>query len=143
MATRGEAQQQTATITVPAGVAFNVTDVSVSTSGAPDPTRISFSVPKSFPGNMSLMISVKADAAAFSGSGSVHPDASAVSWTATATTGTASAGTLGSAAYTQVFRKNNPSSGSIDLRWTLRAIAAPRLRAGVHTLTMRWRIEAF
>jgi hypothetical protein len=135
--------QQTATVTLPVGVSFNVTDVSASTSGAPDPSRISFTVPKTFPSNQSLVISVRADAASFAGPGTVHPASSQASWTATATTGTVSGGTLSATAYTQVFRKNNPNSGSIDLRWTLGPIAAAGLRAGTHTLAVRWKIEAF
>ena len=34
-------------------------------------------------------------------------------------------------------------SGAFDMTWTLASIAAAGLRSGTHTLTVRWRLEAF
>ena len=58
--------------------------------------------------------------------------------------GQGSSGTLSSAAYTQVYQSHaNPHDGEVDMTWTLASIAASGLRAGTHSLTVRWRIEAF
>src|SRR4029079_19607842 len=75
------AAQETVNITIPAAVFFNVTDVSVSTSGALSPMRVSFS--NATLGSKSLRVSAQPDGAAFktpNGSGVSIP-ASKVSWT--------------------------------------------------------------
>jgi hypothetical protein len=144
---RSASAQQTATVTVPVGVAFNVVNVSSNTAGTPKPVQVSYSNCTGIPSNSALHVSVKADASTFSGPGSVHIATSSVSWTATTGSGTPSNGTLSSAAYTEVYRKNNPCggshSGAVNLNWTLAAIAATGLRSGTHTLTIRWKFEAF
>jgi hypothetical protein len=51
-------------------------------------------------------------------------------------------GTLSATSYTLVFQSNpSPSSGHADLEWTL---AAPGggVRAGLHQLTVRWKLES-
>jgi hypothetical protein len=138
---------QTIQVTVPAGVAFAVNNASASTTGSPATTPVSYSQPTGFAKSDKLRISVRADASAFTGPGSTHPAASKVSWTATATNGTPSNGTLSSTAYTQVYQSagnlKTTDSGTINLAWTLASILAPGLRSGVHTLTVRWKFEAF
>jgi hypothetical protein len=61
--------------------------------------------------------------------------------------GTASNGTLAGGTYTQVYQSpsnlKSTDSGSVSLSWTLAAIAAAGLRSGTHTLTVRWKFEAF
>ena len=139
--------QHTVTVTVPTGVSFNVADVSVSTSGSPGPTQISWSAPAGFSTSEKLRVSVQPDSSSFSGPGTVHIAASKVSWTASASSGNPSNGTLAAGAYTQVFMSPNKlkstSSGTISLNWTLAAIAAAGLRSGTHSLTVRWKFEAF
>ena len=137
------ARAQTATVTIPAGVSFSVSNVSQSVTGSPGPFRIVFST-KSIPGSQSFHVSVKADTVNFAGPGTTRIPASKVSWTATPVGGgTASPGTLSSAAYSQVYVTGNNKSGEIDITWTLASIAAAGLRAGTHTLTVRYRLEAF
>ena len=72
-----------------------------------------------------------------------HIAATAVSWTASTASGSAFNGSLSSLAYTQVYTKSNPGSGSVALHWTLAPIVAAGLRAGSHNLSVRWRFEAF
>lgn len=138
---------QTVTVTVPAGVSFNVIDATASTSGAPSPTAVTYSGPTLFGKSQQLKVSVQAAATAFSGPGSTHIPASKVSWTAAAASGTASNGTLSSTAYTQLYLSpsnlKSTSTGSVNVAWTLAAVAAAGLRSGTHTMTVRWRFEAF
>lgn len=137
------ARAQTATISMPAGVSFAVSNVTQSVTGSPGPFRIVFST-KSITGNNNFYVSVKADTATFAGPGTTRIPASKVSWTATPIGGgTGSPGTLSSAAYSQVYVTGNNKSGAIDMTWTLASIAAAGLRAGTHTLTVRYRLEAF
>jgi len=146
-AARPARAQHTVTVSVPAGVGFNVRDVTASTSGSPSSTQITWSAPVGFSNAERLKVSVQADSSSFSGPGTTHIAASRVSWAASASTGTASNGTLAAGAYTQVFvsptKLKSTSSGSITLNWTLAAIAAAGLRSGTHTLTVRWKFEAF
>jgi hypothetical protein len=140
--------QVTATVTVPVGVTFNVADVASATTGTPNPVQVSYSNCAGIASNKSLLVSVKADATAFSGPGAVHIAAMQASWTATVSgNGTGFNGTLSSTTYTQVYRKNNPCSGfhsgSVNLVWALAPIAAAGLRSGTHTLTIRWKFESF
>ena len=90
---------------------------------------------------------MQADSSTFSGPGTTHIAASKVSWTASASSGTASNGTLAAGAYTVVYvsptKLKATSSGTITLNWTLAAIAAAGLRSGTHTLTVRWKFESF
>jgi len=88
-------------------------------------------------------VSVKADTVNFAGPGTTRIPASKVSWTATPIGGgTGSPGTLSSAAYSQVYVTGNNKSAAIDITWTLASIAAAGLRAGTHTLTIRWKLES-
>lgn len=141
------APAQSVAVTVPAGVSFNVIDASASTSGAPSPTAVSYSQPALFARSQQLKVSVQAAATDFSGPGSTHIAASKVSWTAAAASGTASNGTLSSTAYTQVYLSPNNlksgSTGTVNVTWTLAAVAAAGLRSGTHTVSVRWKFEAF
>jgi len=139
--------QHTVTVAVPAGVSFNVTNVAASTSGSPGSTQITWSTPTGFATSEKLRVSVQPDSSTFSGPGSTRIAASKVSWTASASSGSASNGALAAGAYTVVYVSANKlkttSSGSITLNWTLAAIAAAGLRSGTHTLTVRWKLESF
>jgi hypothetical protein len=146
-AARPALAQHTAIVSVPTGVTFSVVDVSASTSGSPSSTQITWSTTIGFTTSERLKVSVQPDTSTFSGPGTTHIAASKVSWMASASSGTTSNGTLASGVYTQVFASPNKlkstSSGTITLNWTLAAIAAAGLRSGTHTLTVRWRFEAF
>jgi hypothetical protein len=137
---------QTVTVTVPAGVSFNVADVSASTVGTPNPATVSYSTPLLFTNSQKLKISVRADSTVFAGPGTTRIAASSASWTATTPSGTASNGTLTNAAYVEVYRSpanlQITTTGSVSMVWTLAPIAAAGLRSGTHTLTVRWRFEA-
>jgi hypothetical protein len=137
------AAQETVSITVPAAVFFNVTDVSVSTNGAPSPMRVSFS--NATLGSKSLRVSVQPDVAAFTtpnGSGTSIP-ASKVGWTIVEQhNGVGINGTLSSSSYALVFQSNPATpDGYVDLGWTLAAPGAG-IRAGNHQLTIRWKLES-
>lgn len=136
-------QRREITITVPAGVSFLVRDVAAPTAGSPGTSQVAFT-PLTLRAGDRLRISVRAASPTFSGPGGTGIPASAVSWTATAAAGTASGGTLSSTAYSQLYvSAANPSAGSVDVSWLLGSIAAAGLRAGTHTLTVRWRVELF
>lgn len=143
-ASPASAQPRRVTITIPAGVSFAVNNISANTPGVPASTRISFTNTVNFKKNDSFNISVKADSAFFRGPASSQSiPASAVSWTATTPAGVASNGTMSQANWIQVFASpNEPSNGSVALQWALGPLTAAGLRAGTHTLTVRWRLEA-
>ena len=136
------ASAQTVTVSVPASVTFNVTNVGVDTVGSPAPTRVSFS------GLLLLnvlRISIKADAPTFtppSPSPTSIPSSN-VRWTVSnASGGSGSNGTVRSAAWTQLFQSALLApTGRVDVTWRL---AAPGggIRAGSHTVTIRYKLEA-
>ena len=129
-------------VTLPMSVSFAVTNVSASTTGSPSPTAVSFS-------NAVLVLttkvrlSVKADGDFVPPSGRAIP-AALVSWTTSSPVqGVGSNGTLSVTAYGQLFEGSpNKTSGSVDVTWALAPPGTP-LRAGIHSLTMRWKVEAF
>lgn len=134
--------QETVSIAVPPAVSFSVTDVTRSTTGVPDPTRISFSMAALLPGK-SLRVSVQADAANFTPPSGAGIPVAKVSWTISgASGGTGWNGALSSSSYALVFQSDPITvSGYVDLAWTL-AAPGSGIRAGVHLLTVRWRVES-
>ena len=136
------AAQETVNISVPSAVSFQVTDVTVSTSGAPNPMTISFSSASLSAGN-ALRVSVKGDAASFTPPGGSSIPASKVSWTALgAGGGIGLNGTLSSSSYALVYQSDPArTSGHVDLAWTLTAPGSG-IRAGLHQLTTRWKVES-
>jgi hypothetical protein len=136
--------QETVQVTVPVGVTFSVTNVAVATPGSPAPSVVSFTGGSWPPPNGTrFVISVRADAANFTPPAGASIPAARVSWTASASAGNASNGTLSSSAYGQVLRgANNAASGSVSVTWQLAAINdISGLKAGNHALTARWRFE--
>ena len=132
---------QTVTVSVPASVTFNVTNVGADTIGSPAPTRVTFSGVLLL--NV-LRVSIKADAPAFTPpSPSLAIPSSNVRWTtANSSGGTGSNGSVSSAAWTQLFQSALlATSGRVDVTWTL---AAPGggIRAGSHTVTILYKFEA-
>lgn len=136
------AAQESVSITVPMSVSFEVSDVSRSTSGTPDPTRVEFSNVALSAGK-ALRVSVQADAAAFTPPGGPGIPASKVSWSNLgANGGSGWGGTLSSSSYVLVYQSDpSTTSGYIDLGW---ALAAPGsgIRAGGHEVTIRWKVES-
>lgn len=134
--------QETVSIAVPAAVSFAVTDVSRSTTGSPSPATISFSN-ASLNAGKALRVSVQADAAAFTPPNGSSIPASKVSWSTVGVAGgTGWNGTLSATSYTLVFQSGpSPTSGHADLAWTL-AAPGSAVRAGLHQLTIRWKVES-
>jgi hypothetical protein len=124
-------------------ITFQVTDISVTTPGSPNPARVSFTDGVLALGNR-LQISVSANAANFTtpGSGTAIP-VGKLSWTiAGASNGTGSPGTLSFGAFTTVFQSNvDAINGYADLGWRL-APPPAGIRAGNHTLTITWKFES-
>jgi len=132
----------TVRISIPAAIGFAVTNVGVATPGNPGATTVSFSS-LSVPTGRVLRISVKADSNFVPPGGAAIP-ASKVSWTTSgATNGVGTSGVLSTSAYVQLFEgaSGNKKTGSVDVTWTLAAPGVP-LRAGIHTLTVRWKLES-
>lgn len=135
---------QTADVDLPAAVSFSVFDVSASSTGSPNPTRLQFTS-IDIDASQVLRVNVQADAAAFTPpapGGSTIP-ASRVSWTTSgAQGGSGTSGTLSDTAYGQVFESaTSVTSAQVDVHWTLGAIGGG-VRAGFHDLTLRWKIES-
>ena len=140
----GHALAASVDVTLPLSVSFSVFDLQLTTTGSPNPTSLSFSNADLGPGD-SLRISVAADSASFSTpGGGTAIGADAVSWTTSgAIGGTGYSGTLDSAAYTLVFASDpDPSSGSLNVSWQLAPLPSG-VRAGDHSLTLRYKLEAF
>jgi len=136
----GTAAPETVSITLPASIGFIVTNLNGRATGT-GPARVSFSSAVLKP-NRAVSVSVKADGDFVPPSGAAIP-ASCLSWkTSNVTNGVGSNGTVSKTVYTQLFLGNdNAVSGGVDVTWTLGPITTVP-RAGTHSLTLRWRIEA-
>lgn len=133
--------QSTVTIQIPSIAGFNVTDVSRVTPSSPFTIRITDSKLR---GQLkTVRIGVRAAASAFTPPSGPAMPVSLVFWTTGAVlNGIGSGGTLNNTAFTTVFTSaHNPKTAAVEVLWNL---AAPGLgiRAGAHTLTVNWRIEA-
>lgn len=128
-------------ITLPASIAFAVTNVGVATQGTPGTTTVGFSN-LDVPNGRVLRISIKADGNFVPPGGTAIPAAN-VSWTiGSARNGVGSPGTLSTSIYRQLFQSAaGRRNGDVNVSWSL---AAPggSIRAGVHTLTVRWKLES-
>lgn len=138
---RASARADTVDISVPATVSFFVTDVSSPTRGNPSPTPVIFSN-ASLKKDRGVRLSIRADGN-FTGPGGSTIPASHVSWAiASATGGFGFAGTLGTTSFTELFQAfADTPAGGVELAWSLAPISGP-VRAGTHTLSVRWRIES-
>jgi hypothetical protein len=132
--------QESTTVTLPSTVSFSLSTLS-SVTGSPGPASVTYSDAVIVPGRV-LRVSVMAVINAFSGSDQAGLPASAVSWTVSNISGgVASAGTLTSSSYTQMFQSHELShSGSFDVTWTL--TPSEGITAGLHTLGLRWKLES-
>ena len=138
----GAASAESVDITVPTSVGFNVTDITQSTTGSPNPTAFSYTNADLALGH-ALRISVKANAPEFTSPGGTTIPASSVSWiTSSPVNGAGFNGTLSSASYTVVYQSQiNPSSGTVDLAWSIPA-QGTGIRAGDHSLSLSWKVES-
>lgn len=136
-----------ASVSVPSGVTFNVTDISSSTAASAATVSISSIVLAT--ATKQVRLSVKANAASFtppagSGAGAVSWDATDVSWNApTWTNGTGSSGTLSDSTYNAV-ATSDAAASSIDtssLVFTLGGKSTVN-RSGNHTLNITWKVES-
>jgi len=134
---------ETVKITIPAAVGFSVTNVSVATAGSPASGIVAFSQFTGTDNGQVLRVSVKADSNFVPPSGTAIP-ASRLSWTtSSAANGTGSNGVLSTSVYGQVFQSSpTKKAGGVSISWSL-AAPGTAIRAGVHTLTVRWKLEAF
>jgi hypothetical protein len=135
--------QESVRITTPASVSFNVPNVSVDVTASP--VRVSFDTAVLLPIHR-LRISVRADSSTFTSpqTANVFIAASKITWTTSnATSGTGSPGTLSSSSYGAIFDGQALAlSGGADVTWTLKAPGGG-IRAGAHTLVIRYKVESF
>ena len=134
---------ETVKITIPAAVSFGVTNVSVATAGSPASGTVAFSQFTGTDNGQVLRISVKADSNFVPPSGTAIP-ASKLSWTtSSAANGTGSNGVLSTSVYGLIFQSAaTKKAGGVNVSWSL-AAPGTGIRAGIHTLTVRWKLEAF
>ena len=141
---RTAAAQETVKVTLPGSVSFSVPNMSNTVTGTPDPTNLRYQQAILLP-NRALRVSVKADTSTFTppSTSTIKIPAANVSWTTgSATRATGFNGTLSSTAYTVVFQgQTNANNGSIDVTWKLAPLPGG-VRAGAHSLTMRWKLES-
>jgi hypothetical protein len=132
---------ETVKVSIPAAIGFAVTNVSVATPGSPASAAVSFSQLTVNSGRV-LRISVKADSDFVPPGGAAIP-ASRLSWTtSSASNGSGSSGVLSTSVYGQVFQSaSGKKAGGVNVSWSLAAPGTP-LRAGTHTLTVRWKLES-
>jgi hypothetical protein len=133
-----------ARVTVPAGVSFNVADVTSSTAASAASVNVSNIVLSS--ATKQLNVSLQANGASFTppAVGATTWSASDVTWDAPSwTNATGASGTLNSAAYNTVATcaADATDCSTTDLVFTLGAKSAIQ-RAGSHTLVVTWKFES-
>lgn len=130
--------QETITLSVPLTVTFHVGDVNAPVSTT---VTVGFSDALLIPGHV-LSIAVRADSIEFVGPTGNKIPASAVSWTTSSAQGGVGVnGTLSSSTNVPVFQSVLlPSSGRVNL--TFRLQPPTNIHAGIHTVALRWNIEA-
>lgn len=133
-----------ATVTVPAGVSFSVTDVASATPASAASVTVSNIVLAT--ATKQLKVSVQADAASFTPPvvGATTWGASDVTWNAASwTNATGAAGTLSNVAFNEVATctAGASSCSTTGLTFTLGAKSTVN-RSGDHTLTITWKFES-
>jgi len=133
-----------ATVTVPSGVTFNVTNITASTEASAASLTVTNIVLAS--ATKQLKISVQANSANFTPpvSGATTWAASDVTWNAASwTNGTGSSGTLSSSSYNTVATctADAASCSTSALTMTLGSKSSVK-RSGNHTMTVTWKVEA-
>lgn len=133
-----------ARVTVPAGITFNVTNVSASTAATAASVAIDSIVLAT--ATKQLKVSLQANAASFTPPvvGATTWAAGDVTWNAaTWTNATGAAGTLSNSAYTEIATctANVAACSTTGLVFTLGAKSTVQ-RAGDHTLVVTWKFES-
>jgi hypothetical protein len=133
-----------ARVTVPAGVTFNVTNVTSSTAGTAASVSVDTIVLAT--ATKQMRVSLQATAASFTPpvAGAATWAAGDVTWNAaTWTNATGTSGTLSNAAYTEVATcsADTAACSTTDLVFTLGAKSTVK-RAGSHTLVVTWKFES-
>ena len=133
--------QDLATVTVPAVVAFYVTDIGRSTPAAA-PSTFEYLFAGAVVGSRALAVSIRAESPAFSGPAGGSIAAERVSWaTSHVAGGEGYAGTLSDVVFARVYEGGpGVTEGSVAVAWTLAPLPPP-VRAGDFALTLRWKIE--
>ena len=133
-----------ARVTVPAGVTFNVNDVSASTAASAASVTVTSIVLAT--ATKQLKVSLQANAASFTPPvvGATTWVAGDVTWNAAAwTNATGSAGTLSNSAYNSVATCAADASDCSSAALVLTLGAKPTVkRAGNHTLVVTWKFES-
>jgi hypothetical protein len=132
-----------ATVTVPAGVTFNVTNIAANTNGSAAAVTVTNIVLGT--ATDKFKVSLKANAASFTApvGGGTTWAASDVSWAAgTWTNATGNAAALSSAGFTEVATCDADVTGcnTTNVPFTLAANSSVR-RSGNHTLVITWKFE--
>jgi len=138
------AAADSANVTLPTMVSFQVSNVNLATTGSPDPTLVSFE-DASIPPGYAVRISIQANSTDFTPpveAGTTIP-ASYISWTTSGSiNGTGYSGTLSATSFTVILLGNtNATSASTNVSWTLDPLPEG-VRAGSHTLNATWKIES-
>jgi len=134
-----------AQVTVPAGVTFNVTNISAATAASAASVTVDNIVLAS--ATKQLKISLQANAASFTPSVAAATTWSAgdVTWNAAtfSNSGVGASGTLSSAAYGEIATcaADAASCSTTDLVFTLASKTTVK-RSGNHTLAMTWKFES-
>jgi hypothetical protein len=141
MAPAAPMQLESARVTTPASVTFQVTDAYVQTTASGGAVTVSFNQGTFLLGRV-LRISVKADGD-LTAAGGAPLLASGVSWTTSnVASGVGSNGSLSTAVYTQVYQSDvGKKTGRVDLTFRLAAPGASA-RAVTYVSTLRWKFEA-
>ena len=136
-----------ANVSVPAGVAFSVTDVTSSTPASAATLGVSNIVLAT--AAKQLRLSVMANASSFtapagSGAGAVTWDATDVSWNAPAwTNGAGTAGTLSGSAFNTVATSDAAAASMSTSGLVFTLGSKPTVnRSGSHTLNITWKVES-
>lgn len=139
---QSRADIESVTIAMPMSVAFYVLDVSETTVGLPTPSTFTFTAAHLNTGH-SMRISAKAGATTFAGPSGTQIPASNISWTVSgASGGSGVAGTLDASSYHDLFDSiSNPSQGRCDITFSLAPLPS-RVRAGLHSLNIIWKVES-
>ena len=134
--------QHQVTVQIPPSAGFMVNDVSAVTQAAPFTIRLT-NIKLRGPAK-TIRIAVQAMSPTFTPPSGPAMPASLVFWTVGPTAnGIGSGGVLSHTSFTNVVTTtHNAKNASAAINWNL-AAPGPGIRAGIHTLTVNWRIEAF
>ncbi|CAN5673722.1 hypothetical protein BH18ACI5_BH18ACI5_29880 [soil metagenome] len=132
---------ETARVTVPAVIVFEVNDIGATSDAITGVTVISFDQTSLTPGR-ALRLSAKADGDLTRADGGPVPVATITWRTSAVSNGAGVNGTLSKTAFTEVYQSNIlVTSGSVTVTWSV-ALSGTPMRAGPHQLSLRWRVDS-